>query len=172
MALGHFRVDRDISLKSLFDRLGQPSDIASDVFCYRSENGKAFLAITRMVGPYKPELAGIVTLSSFSNCTGIQPQITPDELTMWKTDKGIGLGSNVENVRKAYGKPSEENKTEGTEYRWVINGDFRDGRYMKDERPELGNAVLIYRERTGDFRTSWFGIREGKVVWIVLSNHE
>jgi len=173
MDLGPFRIDRDISLESLFDRLGRSSSLAGDVFCYQSEDGKTFLAITRMVAPYEPKLAGVVTLSGFSNCTGARPQITPDELTMWKTDKGIGLGSNVEDVRKAYGKPSQEDKIEGTKYRWVIHGDFRDGHYLKDERPELGEAVLVYRGgATDDFRTSSFGISNRKVVWIVLSKHE
>jgi|SRR5450631_1354525 hypothetical protein len=172
MALGPFRIDRDVSMKSLFDRLGRPSNVAGDVFCYQSEDGKAFLVLTRMVEVYDPKIAGVVTLSGFRNCTDKRPQITPDELTMWKTDKGIGLGSDVEDVRKAYGKPSEEDKIEGTKYRWVIHGDFRNGHYSKDERPELGDAVLVYRGGADDWRTSEFGIRKGKVVWIVLSKNE
>jgi len=173
--LGPFRIDRNISLESLFDRLGQPSpsSVGGDVFCYQSEDGKTFLAITRMVGPYEPTLAGVVTLSGFSNCNGARPQITPDELTKWKTDEGVGLGSNVEDVRKAYGKPSAEDKVEGTKYRWIINGDFFDGHYLKEERPELGEYVLVYRGGAADnYRASMFGIGNRRVVWIVLSKHE
>jgi len=171
--LGPFRIDRDISLESLFNRLGQPATVEGDVFCYQSEDGKAFLAITRMVGPYEPTLAGLVTLSGFSNCNGARPQITPDELTKWKTNEGVGLGSNVEDVRKAYGKPSGEDKVEGTKYRWVINGDLIDGHYLKDERPELGEYVLVYRGGAADnYRASMFGIRNRRVAWIVLSKHE
>jgi hypothetical protein len=90
----------------------------------------------------------------------------------WKTDCGIGLGSKVEDVRKAYGKPSDEDKVEGTKYRWVINGDLMDGHYLKDRRPELGESVLVYRGGADDdFRASMFGIRNRKVVWIVLLKH-
>jgi len=172
MALGPFRIDRDVSMKSLFDRLGQPSNVAGDVFCYQSEDGKAFLVLTRMVEAYDQKIAGVVTLSGFRNCTDRRPQTTSDELTMWKTDKGIGLGSSVEDVRKAYGKPSEEDKIEGTKYRWVIHGDFKNGHYSEDAKPELGEAVLVYRGGADDLRTSDFGIRNGKVVWIVLSKNE
>jgi hypothetical protein len=173
MALGPFRIDRDIPMKSLFDRLGRPSNVAGDVFCYQSEDGKAFLVLTRMVEAYDPKIAGVVTLSGFRNCIDKRPQTTPDELKAWKTDKGIGLGSDAEDVRKAYGKPSEEDKIEGTKYRWVIHGEFQGTAiYSKDGRPELGDAVLVYRGGADDLRTSEFGVRNGKVVWIVLSKNE
>jgi len=171
-ALGPFRIDQDVSVKSLFDRLGRPSKLAGDVFCYQSEDGKAFVVLTRMVEAYNPKIAGVVTLSEFRNCTDRRPQTTEDELIMWKTEKGIGLGSNAEDVVKAYGKPSERDKIEGTKYRWVIHGDFRNGHYAKDDRPELGDAVLVYRGGADDLRTSEFGIRDGKVVWISLSKNE
>jgi len=172
IALGPFRIDRDVSVKSLFDRLGRPSNLAADSFCYQSEDGKAFLVLTRMVEAYDPKIAGVMTLSGFRNCTDRRPQTTSDEVIAWKTEKGIGLGSNAEDVEKAYGKPSEKDKIEGTKYRWVIHGDFRNGHYSTDERPELGDAVLVYRGGADDLRTSEFGILNGKVVWIVLSKNE
>ena len=44
-----------------------------------------------------------------------------------------------------------------------------DGHYLKDVSPELGEAVLVYRGGAADdFRASMFGIRNRKVVWIVL----
>jgi hypothetical protein len=172
MTLGPFRIDRDVSMKNLFDRLGRPSSVAGDVFCYQSEDGKVFLVLTRMAEDSGSKTSGVATLSSFRNCTDRRPQTTPDELMMWKTDKGIGLGSTAEDVQKAYGKPSGKDRIEGTKYRWVIHGDFRNGHYSDDHRPELGDAVLVYRGGTDDLRTSEFGIRNGKVVWIVLSKNE
>jgi len=108
-------------------------------------------------------------LSSFSNCIGKLPEIARDELTIWKTDRDIGLGSSAGRRAKDIRKTTEESKIEGTKYRWIIHGDLRDGHYLKDDRPELGDAALVYRGRGEDFRASMFGIRKGKVVWSYLS---
>jgi len=93
-------------------------------------------------------------------------------LAAWKTKKGIGLSSTADEVRNAYGKPSKEDKIEGTKYRWVIHGDRTDNHYTDKKRPELGDAVLVYQGAPDDLRIAEFGIREGKVVWISLSKNE
>lgn len=172
VGLGPFRTDRDISMESLFDHLGRPSNVAGDVFCYQSEDGKAFLVLTRMVDAYDAKVAGAVVLSGFRNCADRPLQKTPEELTVWKTEKGLGLGSNAEDVRKAYGNPSAEEKVEGTKYRWVIHGDFKNNHYSPDHRPELGDTVLVYQSGSDDLTSSEFGIRSGKVVWIAISKNE
>jgi hypothetical protein len=171
-ALGAFRIDADVSMKSLFERLGQPSSTARDVFCYRSKDGKVFVTLTRIVAAYDAKVAGTVTLSSFPNCVSRSVKATPDDLAAWKTEKGIGLSSTANEVRKAYGKPSKEDKIEGTKYRWVIHGDRSDNHYTDKKRPELGDAVLVYQGAPDDLRIAEFGIREEKVVWISLSKSE
>jgi len=171
-ALGPFRIDADVSLKSLFERLGQTSSTTGDVFCYRSNDGKVFVALTRMVAAYDAKIAGTVTLSSFPNCVNRSVEATPDDLAAWKTKKGIGLSSTADEVRKAYSKPSKEDKIGGTKYRWVIHGDRMDNHYTDRKRPELGDTVLVYQGAADDLRIAEFGIREGKVVWISLSKNE
>jgi hypothetical protein len=170
--LGPFRIDKDISLSILFDILGRPSSTARDVFCYQSNDSKTFLALTPMVPAYDLSIAGTVTLSGFRNCTKGSVQTTPLDLAGWKTEKRIGLGSTTSDVRKAYGKPSGEDKIEGTKYRWVIYGDRTNNHYKAVKRPELGDTVLVYQGGPHDLRIAEFGIREGKVVWISLSKNE
>lgn len=171
-SLGPFRIDKDVAMKALFVRLGQPSSNTTDVSCYRSGDGKTFLALTRMVAAYDSTIAGLATLSSFPNCINQTVKGTPDNLAAWKTEKGIGLSSTADDVRKAYGKPSSEDRIEGAKYRWVINGSSTDERHTTKTIPELGNTVLVYEGPSDDLRTAEFGIREGKVVWISLSKNE
>ena len=52
-------------------------------------------------------------------------------------------------------------------YRWVIQGDHS----ALEERRERGNRVLVYNV-DDDLRSAEFGIRDGKVAWIFLSQNE
>lgn len=170
--LGPFRIDKDVSMKTLFRQLGQPPSTGGEVFCYRSQTGEQAVALTRMVAAYDSKVAGTATLSSFQNCVKRPVQTTADDLAAWKTERGIGLSSTIADVLKAYGKPTREDKIEGTKYRWVIHGDRINNRYTPQKRPELGDTVLVYQGAPDDLRIAEFGIRNGKVVWISLSKNE
>lgn len=169
-ALGPFRIDKDISMNSLFARLGKPSSTTADIFCYRSAHGQAFLTITRMVEVYDAKIAGTVTLASFRNCVNHSVQVTRDDLTLWRTEKGISLSSTQEQVERAYGKPSKVDTTEGTKYGAIIYG--YDPSHPPDKKPQIGSKVLVYRGAPDDLSTAIFGIRNGRVVWILLSKNE
>lgn len=172
-ALGPFRIDKDVSMRNLFERLGRPSSAATgDAFCYQSKDSEFFLILTRMADAYDRKIVGDMTLSNFCNCVDQRITATPDDLAAWKTERGIGIGNTADDVRKAYGKPSKEDKIDGSKYRWVIHGDFKGGHYSKQKRPELGDTVLVYQGASDDLRIAEFGIREGKVVWISLSKNE
>jgi hypothetical protein len=171
-SLGPFRIDKDISMKSLFERLGTPSSAAGNVFCYRAKDERAFLVLTRMAEAYDSKIAGGALLSDFRNCVDRSSQVTPDDLAAWKTEQGVGLGSTAEDARKAYGKPSKEDKVGGTSYRWVIHGDFNSNHYRNEKRPEIGDTVLVYQGASDDLSTAEFGIRDGQVVWIFVSKNE
>ncbi len=171
-ALGPFRIDRDVSMKTLFARLGEPASVTGEVFCYSFKGGEQGLTITRMGTAYDAKVVGTVTLSAFPNCVKQSVQATTDDFASWKTEKGIGLSSTRAEVLKAYGEPTREDKIEGTKYRWVIHGDRVNNRYTRQKRPELGDTVLVYRGATDDLRIAEFGIRNGKVVWISLSKNE
>jgi len=171
-SLGPFRIDRDVSMDSLFDRLGGPPKLTADTYCYQSADRHAFLVLTRMVEVYDPRVAGDVVLSSFPNCVHRPVQVTAQDLANWKTEGGVGLGDTVEDVLKAYGRPSRETKVEGTKFRWVIQGDLKGSHYSNQKRPEIGETVLVYQGPSNDIRIAEFGIAKGKVVWISLSKNE
>ena len=166
-SLGPFRVDKNTSMKSLFHRLGSPPSTAEDVVCYRSANSQRFLIVTRMVAEYDRRVAGAVELSDFPNCLDKTVRTTSEDLSKWTTDKGIGLGSSERDVKKAYGTPSSEEST-GSNYRWAIHGSPAQDK----TRARVGTKVLGYTGASDDLRTAYFGIREGRVAWIFLSQNE
>jgi hypothetical protein len=86
--------------------------------------------------------------------------VTREDLRVWKTPEGVGLGTPEEDVLKAYGQPPRQWKTESKVVRDKIRG-FRDG----DELPNLGDKLLFYYG-TEFSSTSEFGIRAGKVSYI------
>ena len=142
--LGLFRIDKDISMNSLFQRLGRPAKTKADNFCYQAKNGHAFLVLTRMVEVYDARIAGVATLSSFRNCVNTPVQVTQRNLRAWKTEKGIGLGSTAADLQKAYGSPSAENKIEGDAYRHVIYGDFDNNHFSNKKRPGAPPSVISW----------------------------
>ena len=166
-SLGPFRIDKDVPMSSLFEKLGRPSRVAPDTFCYRSADGHAYLVLTRMVEVYDRKVAGDVELSDFRNCVDRPVQVTSDDLAAWKTDEGIGLGSSGEDVKKAYGKPSSEESI-GTDYRGIIRG----APAHSARKPEAGTTGLGYTGASDELRAAYFGIRNGKVAWIFLTKNE
>ena len=169
ISLGPFRIDRNVSMQSLFDRLGVPSKKARDSFCYRSASDDAFLVLTRMAEVYGESVAGQVTISDFPNCFDLPVQVTNDDLAGWKTGKGIGLGSSRQAVITAYGKPSEISVTKGNVFRWVIHGSSPG--LPSIARSKIGDSALSYRS-DDDLKTTSFGIRANRVVWISMSDSE
>lgn len=170
-ALGLFRIDRDVFVRSLFERLGQPTTTKSNHFCYQSRSANSYLWFDRMA--HEPGQVGDLLLSDFPNCMDRPVQVVSEDLGAWKTEEGIRLGSTAEEVLKAYGRPSSRDKIERTAYRWVIQGDYiaRENRYTNKARPERGDRVLVYTS-PHELRTAEFGIRSGRVAWIFLSQNE
>jgi hypothetical protein len=166
-SLGPFQIDKDVLVDSLFKKLGPPAKVAGDTFCYQTRDGHTFLVLSRMVSTYDPRVAGEVQLSDFRNCLDKPVRITPADLSVWKTERGIGLGSPRDDVVKAYGKPSVEESI-GTDYRAIIHGSPAESK----RKPEVGTKVLGYRGTTHDLRAAFFGIREERVAWIWLSRNE
>ena len=163
--LGPFRVDRVTTLRVLFAQIGEPKAVKASHFCYRSRDSRGFLWIDRMA--HEPSQAGDILLSDFPNCMDQDPNLTSRNLSAWKADKGIGLGSSEIEVLNAYGTPSKKHPVDARSYRWVIQGD----RCPDDRRSERGDYVLVY-EGADDLRTAEFGMRNGRVAWIFLSRNE
>jgi hypothetical protein len=168
--IGLFCIDADVhvSLNGLQRKLGRPAQRASrqsPFYCYQSEDKRTFLYVGVT---HDTEIDGAF-LSDFPNCIHTNLAISPSDLHAWKTPEGIGWGSSKDDVLKAYGKPS---KVEGANSRTCC-GDFLQ-RYAKgDKRPEIGNEKLLYQgDEDHDLSRSEFGLRDGRVSYIFLSDSE
>jgi hypothetical protein len=164
MVLGPFRIGRTVLARDLYNLMGQESSFINECFCYRKND--AYFWFEK--NGHHPEEAGEVTLSSFPNCMDNKAYLTKEELPEWKTEKGIKLGSSVQEVLKAYGRPSKDAKIVGKDYWYVIHREYS---YVKDKSPEIGDRVLVYSHPYG-VPSAAFGIRKRKVVWISMSNEE
>jgi len=101
--LGPACINRKSSIRSLFAQVGAPPTKGVP-YCYRSRDGRASLAIAVVRGELND-----LDLSSSGQCDSRFPSAsTPRDLYGWKTAEGIRLGSPVEDVFKAYGKPYRE----------------------------------------------------------------
>jgi hypothetical protein len=167
--LGPFHIDRTVSVRDLFHLLGQTSRFNKEGFCYRTNT--TYFWFSEMA--HNPTQVGNVLLSNFPNCMDSHIKISAVVLSEWRTEKGIKLGSTTQEVLKAYGQPTEDIKISGTDYRWIIQGDYlvKENRYTDRKRPEIGDRALAYKI-SDELRSATFGIRNGKVVWIYLSNSE
>lgn len=165
-SIGSFHIDRIILVSDLFQRLGQYPKTKSECYCYQASDGQSYLWFVRRA--HEPKQAGGVLLSRFQNCIGQPIQITSENISDWKTEKSVGLGSTLADVQKAYGKPSEFHKIKDADYLWVIKG-FHSS---KENMPERGDSVMVYNGPENDLRGADFGICKGKVVWIFLSDNE
>ena len=167
ICLGSFRIDRPVSVRSLFKQLGQPAT-KSPPFCFQSQDGRSFLYVDLI--HVIPGRVAEVLLSDFPNCIGRARQNTEDDLRAWKTGEGIGLGSSEEEVLEAYGRPSAEEVEDSRNYARAIYGYHPSAK----EPPEIGHKSLFYAGilRENEWCSAQFGIRDKKVSWISLSANE
>jgi hypothetical protein len=166
--LGPFCVDSAVPTRTLFNQLGAPAARVSPVFpyCYQSQDGTTFLYIDTQGS--EPGVSGAVFVSDFRNCIHMKIQVTSGGLNAWKTPEGVKIGSSEDDVIKAYGKPSSEDKVNSQTYRFAIRG-YR----PTDKVPMIANKMLLYNDLTGDsLNAAEFGIRSGKVSFIWLSRNE
>jgi hypothetical protein len=164
VALGPFSIGKTVLARDLYNLMGQESPFTNECFCYRKND--AYFWFEK--NGHSPKEAGAVTLSSFPNCIDNRVYLTKEKLPEWKTEKGIKLGSSVQEVLKVYGRPSKDEKIVGKDYWYVIHRDYGD---VKDKSPEIGDRVLAY-SHPDVVPSAAFGIRDGKVVWISMSNEE
>jgi hypothetical protein len=169
--LGSFCIDHNVPARTLFKQLGSPVPRASllSPYCYQSQDGKVFLYVETFDS--EPDITAEVFLSDFPNCIHARKKPTPDNLGAWMTGEGVRLGSPEADVRRAYGKPSEEIKIDSKIYQVRI----REHR-NEDKLPQLGEIaekLMFYNGDTSDdLSAAEFGIRGGKVSYIWLSHNE
>jgi hypothetical protein len=151
---------------SLFQELGSAAGAnrtSARIYCYRADSAKAFLRVE--MNDEGPTGISVLFLSDFPTCTQAPQKVeqtTNVELQHWKTPEGIGLGSRIEEVTQAYGKPTREDKVA---YRSIFPG-YKQGQTA----PNVGEKALFYWSEGLIF--AGFGIRDGRVSYIWLSESE
>lgn len=178
--LGMYCMNRTLSDHTVFNKLGQHPSSAPNLFCYSAPEKGTFMFFETL--DTEPHTVADVLVSSFPNCTHMKVHATSANISNWKTPEGIGLGSIEADVLKAYGKPTSmsrvgEIESQGTKStvvnleavcRFVIRG-FQKG----DKTPKIGDHDLFYRsENMDDPSAAEFGIHNGRVTWIFLSQNE
>jgi hypothetical protein len=166
-SLGPYTVEHRVSNEALFRILGQPVSTKVDSFCYESSDGNFSLSFDRIAD--NPKEVGSVLIAEFSLCSGARRQTTQSGPNKWRTEKDIGLGSSVAAVEKAYGKPSAVYKTDVDSARLIFRGDRS---ITAAKLHEMGQLQWAYKGAIDDASFCTFGIRDGEVVWIMLSSND
>lgn len=163
--LGAACVIQGSSLRSLLTQLGssaQKGSLWDPYYCYKTENDGTFLNLT--MGHGSTAEVDAVEVSDFPNCARTSSTITKSDLREWKTPEGVGLGSSEEEVVSAYGKPLGTGHPSAETW-----GPIR-GHKKGDKVPDMGEKWLGYG--SNELEKVQFGIRNGKVSYIFISNEE
>jgi len=73
MALGRFRLDRDIEMETFFKRFGPPANRRPEVCCCESKHHKSFVTVTKMVESYSARVIGNLLLGQFRDSSADLP---------------------------------------------------------------------------------------------------
>jgi hypothetical protein len=176
--LGPYCIDRNASIRSMFNRIGAERQSAPNLYCYAEGNRAAFLYFETIDS--EPHIVGDVFLSASPNCVHMPVHRTAAELHSWKTREGISLGSAEAAVLKAYGKPTSNIMITGALQGGQVGADTPDsismlrirGFQTGDNRLVAERRLFYNSENMDDPSAAEFGIRDGKVVWIFLSDNE
>ena len=165
--LGTFCVNNTVTAPQLLRRLGARTSNGSSPFCLEDKSDRIFVRINTI--HETPEKVGDVLVSDFPNCFGeSKANAKPRD---WKTTEGIGLGSREEQVWSAYGKPESEDHVTSRTYSLLT---LEHG--AKSGHRDIGEKCLFYNgirdADENDWASAQFGIRSGKVSWILLSVNE
>jgi len=135
--------------------------------CFARASGRSTLILVRATDD--ANFARTIIISDFRSCFEDRTR-TAANFDSWKTPEGIGLGSSGKAVRAAYGPPSEV-ETAGAYF-----PDFGTiGKAHSAQIPAV-DQLLEYRSDPNsnevDLSECTFGIKNGKVAWILISDDE
>lgn len=135
--------------------------------CYYDESAKIYLVVER--GADDLSLVRGLTLSQINVC----PESAINHasgLSTWVTGEGIRLGSSVKYVVARYGRPSQIDELRTDPKFTFAPYDLRQG--VSDLSRD--GRILSYLPKLGESDTShaFFGIHNGVVIWMTLSDNE
>jgi hypothetical protein len=156
-----------IEFHKLLPMLGHPATPSEDTVCYRDAGHRVYLVVER--GADDRRLVRGLTLSRLNVCP--EKKINhASGFSTWATEKGIQLGSSEIAVVSRYGEPSKINELR-------TDPEFYFSPYPLEQKssglPKEGR-VLSYLPKDGapDTSHAFFGIRNGVVVWMTVSDNE
>lgn len=155
-----------IELRGLWLLLGRPTlPRNSDTVCYRDERAGRYLIVER--GADDRRLVRGLTLSQINVCPagGVYKA---SGFATWATGEGLRLGSSAAEVLSKYGKPSSVwSSRAGRGFTPYPAGRGRDQMAGTEN-------ILVYLPRHGapDTSHAFFGVRNGVVVWMTVSDNE
>ncbi len=152
--LGPYCVGQPVSAKRLINQVEAPGEEFSFwmlLAVYKSTDGRTCLDLRE--NPDSPDDITYILLSDTSRCPG---QNSKDDLRAWKTPEGVGLGSLERDVLGTYGKPTSE----------------QNGKSKYHEQCAGTREISYSGKLAGSVRTTKFGIHNGRVSCISLSNIE
>jgi hypothetical protein len=114
-------------------------------------------------------LSNAVFISDFQNCFHSPVHVSQDDLKEWVPGEGIRIGSSASDVQKKYGTPSRKTKIDFSLLKVLLKGYPGGGELTKFGEENLSYAADL---QVPDLSAAEFGIREGKVSYIMLSSRE
>ena len=154
-----------IEFNKLLSILGNPVAPPGEYVCYHNAAEGTYLVVER--GADDPRLIRGLTLSRINICPA-EKISQASGFSTWATGKGIRLGSAAKDVLSKYGEPSSV---------WDVHTERGFVPYPREgDRSRMTNreCILVYLPKEGDADTShaFFGIRNGVVAWVTLSDNE
>lgn len=143
------------------------------IYCFGDEDRATYLRVKP-----QPDDSGRVAeifISSFPNCNGFPLHKAEIKRDSWRTPEGIQIDSSSEEVLHAYGDPTVKAKIDDAfandlvaslQDRKGIEARMGDVSYLYNCTPPQAKACY------SDNRATQIGFKDGKVVWIDISNTE
>jgi hypothetical protein len=168
VALGPFSINNKeggIEFNKMLSVLVQPAASPGEYVCYHDAAEDVQLVVERGIDDVR--LVRGLTLSRINVCPAKRIS-QASGFSSWVTEKGIRLGSATKEVLSRYGKPSSV---------WDIGTERGFSPYPREgdhSRMTSRERILVYLPKEGAADTShaFFGIRNGVVVWMTLSDNE
>lgn len=169
---GPYCIDQNVPVSKVLKELGPVPRISPmESYCYRSEDGSLFAYVEG--DEQDPPDVDAIFISDFPNCFHAPVRVSKADLRTWTTREGIGIGTPVDEVRKKYGTPAAVRKIDANALKLIpklILKNYRGGEQLK----QIGDEELTYAAGSdvGDLSDAEFGIRNGKVSYLLLANRE
>lgn len=171
-SLGTYSHDHAITIKAFLAPFGAVAS-RRDVSCIADKDHGLFLHAS-VDAEHDREHVNVVFISSFPNCRHLPIVPAAIDPAVWMTPEGIGIGSTKQAVVKAYGQPQFSHDGALKPGPDEIAG-IRDSDHIQinvGDSSYVFSCMIDEKQGCDDLRTTQFGFKHGKVIWISISDSE